>query len=137
VTLVFMHVKAMVSYDPSWRGPGRNPLRFGGGCSISSSVGGGEMLTTRVHVTATEARNHRERLATRPFGRHRRTNKVILPKVASVATWLHGKQAIKQKVYLHTLELDHEAIPIGVHLGRAKWASPKHEKKARPRHGTT
>jgi hypothetical protein len=91
VTLVFMHVKAMVTYDPSWRGPGRNPLRFGGGCSISSSVGGGEMLTTRVHVTATEACNHRERLATRPFGRHRRTNKVILPKVASVATWLHGK----------------------------------------------
>jgi hypothetical protein len=26
---------------------------------------------------------------------------------------------------------------IGVHLGRAWWAGPKHEKKARPRHGTT
>jgi hypothetical protein len=30
----------------------------------------------------------------------------------------------------HVLEI------ISVHLGRARWADPKHEKKARPRHGT-
>jgi hypothetical protein len=49
----------------------------------------------------------------------------------------YSAESVAQAFFTEIVRLHGIPQSIGVHLGRAWWAGPKHGKKARPRHGTT